>query len=151
MTDKIAISPAKESDMPSIKSLLQELIEVLEDKEGFDIEQSIKSYKTLLNDRDYRILVAKGHNEVLGLVSFTTRKTLLHPAPCSLIEELVVSRSARGKGIGKRLILAAIEKCRELGCCEVEVSTGKTNLSARRFYKSCGFEEDAVLLEKDLE
>jgi RimJ/RimL family protein N-acetyltransferase len=38
----------------------------------------------------------------------------------------------------------------ELGCCEVEVSTEKSNAKARRFYKSCGFAEDAVLMEIDL-
>jgi GNAT superfamily N-acetyltransferase len=124
---------------------------MMEDTEGFDIEQSLKNYRNLLNDAEYYILTAKNKNELLGLVSFTTRKTLLHPAPCGMIDELIVSKHERGKGIGKQLILAAIGKCRQLGCCEVEVSTEKSNSTARRFYRSCGFEEDAVLLERDLE
>ena len=45
---------------------------------------------------------------------------------------------------------ATIERCRELGCCEVEVSTKMTNTAAREFYKRCGFDEDAVLLETQL-
>jgi ribosomal protein S18 acetylase RimI-like enzyme len=48
------------------------------------------------------------------------------------------------------LVLAAIEKCRQLGCCEVEVSTEKTNLKARKFYKRYGFEERGMLFEMDL-
>lgn len=43
--------------------------------------------------------------------------------------------------------MPAIEKCRELDCCEVEVSIEKSNEGARAFYKRCGFQEDAVLLE----
>ena len=75
----------------------------------------------------------------------------MHPLPSGLIDELVVTKESRNSGIGKRLILAAADKRRELGCCEVEVSTEKSNTKARGFYQSCGFDEDAVLLEMDLE
>ncbi len=34
-----------------------------------------------------------------------------------------------------------IEKCRESGCCELEVSTMTRNKKAREFYRKCGFEE----------
>jgi deoxycytidylate deaminase len=40
--------------------------------------------------------------------------------------------------------------CCRLGCVELEVSTEKTNAAARRFYRQCGFDEDAVLLEMAL-
>jgi ribosomal protein S18 acetylase RimI-like enzyme len=103
-----------------------------------------------MQDPDNYMLVAKDNEHILGFVNFTTRKTIMHPGPSGLIDELVVSKSSRGSGIGKRLIAAVIERCRELGCCEVEVSTEKSNARARRFYKSCGFDEDAVLLEIDL-
>jgi GNAT superfamily N-acetyltransferase len=75
----------------------------------------------------------------------------MHPRPSGLIDELIVSGRSQGLGIGKQLILAAITECREIGCCEVEVSTEKSNAKARQFYKACGFKEDAVLLEIDLE
>ena len=75
----------------------------------------------------------------------------MHPGPSGLIDELVVSESSRGRGIGKKLIEAVTEKCRELGCSEVEVSTEQSNTAARQFYKSCGFDGESVLLEMDLE
>jgi GNAT superfamily N-acetyltransferase len=75
----------------------------------------------------------------------------MHPRPSGLIDELVVKETSRGSGIGKQLVQAAISRCRELGCSELEVSTEKSNVKARQFYKTCGFEEDAVLLELDLE
>ncbi|WP_461865111.1 GNAT family N-acetyltransferase [Thermococcus sp.] len=67
------------------------------------------------------------------------------------MDELVVSGEHRGEGIGRKLIEAAVELCRELGCVEVEVSTEIGNLKAREFYRSMGFEETAVLLEMNLE
>jgi GNAT superfamily N-acetyltransferase len=67
-----------------------------------------------------------------------------------MIDELVVTKEYQGKGIGKQLVLATIEKCKQLGCCEVEVSTEKTNVKARKFYRNCGFDKREILFEVDL-
>lgn len=147
MSGYISIKPAKEADLPYIKLLLLELVDAMDNTEGFDIEQAIENCHSLLNDPAYHLLVVKDMDTVMGFVNFTTRKTLLHPGLSGLIDELIVSSVHRGKGIGKKLLLAAIEKCRELGCCEVEVSTEKSNSRAREFYRKNGFKEDAVLLE----
>lgn len=151
MSEDITVTAALENDLPSIKSLLVELMDAVEDTEGFDIEQSINNCEMLIKDPANYILIAKDKDRVFGMVNFTMRRTIMHPLPSGLIDELVVTKDSRGSGIGKRLILAVIEKCRELGCCEVEVSTEKSNTEARAFYKSCGFGEDAVLLEIDTE
>jgi ribosomal protein S18 acetylase RimI-like enzyme len=150
MSNDITINPATEADLPSIKPLLLELMDTMDNTEGFDVEQSFENCGILIKDPAHYMLLAKDKDKVAGLVNFTTRKTIMHPRPSGLVDELIVSRSYRGLGIGKQLILAAIQKCRELECCEIEVSTEKSNTKAREFYQRCGFEEDAVLLEVDL-
>ena len=150
MSNRITISPATEVDLTSIKLLLSELIEAMTDTEGFDIEQAVNNCRDLMKDKCHCLLVARDENVVLGFINFTIRRTIMHPAPSALIDELVVARQSRGTGIGRLLVDKVIEKCKEMGCCELEVSTEKTNRTARRFYKNCGFEEDAVLLEMDL-
>ncbi len=151
MSDKIRIEPAQEADLPSIRSLLVELIDAMADTKGFSIDQSVENCRSLMRDTAQYVFVARQDTIILGLINFSTRKTLMHPAPSALIDELVVSKSSRGTGIGRELIRTAISKCRALGCCEVEVSTEKSNATARRFYRACGFEEDAVLLEYHLD
>ncbi len=151
MIKDITVELATEADLPSIKPLLLELMDVMDNTEGFDVEQSFENCIILIKDPAHHILVAKDKDTVVGFVNFTTRKTIMHPRPSGLIDELIVSRSYRGLGIGKQLILAAIQKCRELDCCEVEISTEKRNSKSREFYQRCGFEEDAVLLEMGLE
>jgi GNAT superfamily N-acetyltransferase len=148
--DDTFIREAKESDLPAIRKLMIELIEAVDDKEGFDIDTVSENCRTLLSDADSYILVAETNVSVIGVINFTVRKTLLHPGLSGLIDELVVTKSYRRKGVGKQLIYAAAEKCKQLGCCELEVSTEFTNTNAREFYKSCGFEEIGVLLEKGL-
>lgn len=151
MSNEIVTRPVTETDLPSIKPLLLELIEAVANTEGFDVEKSIENRRILIKDPAHYMLVGGDKDRILGFVNFTTRRTIMHPHPSGLINELIVTKSGRGLGIGKQLILAAINKCREVGCCEVEISTEKSNIKARRFYKACGFEEDAVLLEIDLE
>jgi ribosomal protein S18 acetylase RimI-like enzyme len=111
----------------------------------------IENCRSLLKGPDNYSLVARCDGETADFINFTTRKTIMHTSSSGLIDELVVSRNRRGQGIGKKLVLAAADKCRELGCSEIEVSTEKSNRNARRFYKNIGFEENAVLLEMGLD
>jgi len=151
MTSSTRIGPAQEADLGSIRNLLVELSEAMTDKEGLDIDLSVENCRALIGDPSQYVLVARKGDDIAGFINFSMRKTVMHPAPSALIDELVVSRSTRGSGIGKELIRAAIDISRQLGCCEVEVSTEKSNTKARRFYRACGFDEDAVLLELNLE
>jgi len=149
MTD-ILIRAAMKSDLQKIEKLMAELIETMEDTEGIDIKLVGQNCRDLLSDANSYFLVAEIEGAVVGFINFTTRNTILHPAPSGLIDELVIAKKYRGKGIGKQLLITAIEKCKQFGCCEVEVSTETENTKAREFYKKCGFEEVGVLFEVDL-
>jgi len=130
MSNEITIQPATETDLPSIKPLLLELRDAMKNTACFDLEKSIENCRSLIKDPAHHMFVARDKDS---------------------IDELIIAQRSRNSGIGKQLILAAINKCREVGCCEVEVSTEKSNIQARQFYKACGFKEDAVLLEIDIE
>jgi len=146
----ILVREATKSDLPAIGKLLQDLTDAMDDTEGNDIRIAIKTCEHLLSDASSHFLVAATEGTAVGFINFTIRQTVLHRSPSALIDELVVAEEYRGKGVGKQLVLAAIEECRQLGCCEVEVSTEKTNLKAREFYKKCGFEERGIFFEADL-
>ncbi|TEU11993.1 MAG: GNAT family N-acetyltransferase [Anaerolineales bacterium] len=45
----------------------------------------------------------------------------------------------------------AIERCRAAGCCEIEVSTERSNETAQKFYRQHGFSHEAVLFELEFE
>ncbi|MEM2897613.1 MAG: GNAT family N-acetyltransferase [Candidatus Bathyarchaeia archaeon] len=146
----VFIRKAGKPDLPAIEKLLMKLIESMDSKKGIDTNAVIENCRNLLSDLNTHILVAEADGTIIGFINFTIRKTLLHSAPSGLIDELVVATDYRGKGVGKKLIHAAIEQCKQLGCCEVEVSTELANANAREFYRSCGFDERGVILEKDL-
>ncbi|GAI22023.1 unnamed protein product, partial [marine sediment metagenome] len=147
---EILIREARESDLLTIGKLTLELIEAMGNTEGIDIKLIAENCRNLLNEVNSHILVAEIEGVVAGFVNFTTRKTILHRGLSGLIDELIIAKSYRGKGIGKQLLSSAIEKSRQLGCCEVEVSTEKTNIKAREFYRQYGFTERGMFFEMDL-
>jgi GNAT superfamily N-acetyltransferase len=146
----VLIRKAKKSDLPAIGKLLAELINAMDDTEGIDIRIATETRRSLLQDAGSHFLVAEIKGRPVGFINFAVRQTILHRSPSALIDELVVAKECRGKDVGRQLVLAAIEKCRQLGCCEVEVSTEKTNVKARKFYRKCGFSERGALFEVDL-
>ena len=150
MTHSINIAPAREEDLPAITELIVELSDQVDGPDATDRQTIEKNVMVLFHDPAAHFLVARNADVVVGFVNFTTRKTIVHSSESGLIDELIVSGEHRGQGIGKRLISAVMDKCRELGCCELEVSTMMSNKKARGFYKKCGFDEEAVLLEMDL-
>jgi len=149
MTD-ILIREARESDLLTIRKLTLELIEAMGNTEGIDIKLIAENCQNLLSEDNSHILVAEIEGVVVGFVNFTTRKTILHRGLSGLIDEIIVAKSYRGKSLGKQLLSSAIEKSRQLGCCEVEVSTEKINIKAREFYRQCGFTERGMFFEIDL-
>jgi ribosomal protein S18 acetylase RimI-like enzyme len=144
------IREAKKSDLPAIKSLTKELIKTIGNHKGIDVRHAFDNCKMLMHDPHSYFFVAEVNKTIVGFINVTVRKTLLHQGLSGLIDELIISEKYRRKGIGKQLIVTTIERCKQLGCCEVEVSTEKTNRKAAEFYRKCGFEEKGFHFEVDL-
>ncbi|MCM2981490.1 N-acetyltransferase [Niallia circulans] len=60
---------------------------------------------------------------------------------------LAVGESYQGIGLGKRLVMHAIEEARKLGYNRIEVGTGNSSISQLALYQKCGFRIDRI--EKD--
>jgi len=147
---KITIRKATNDDLEGIIELLKELLRAMKDTEGLDHQQLAENCQALLADQSHYLLVAEDQGKVVGFINFCIRRTCLHPAPSALIDEMVVSANYRRQGLGEGLLLAAIERCKQLGCYEIEVSTETTNTTARKFYSRLGFEERGVFLERNI-
>ena len=56
------------------------------------------------------------------------------------LEDLFVRDEARGSGLGRALVKAALERARERGCARIHLDTGEANAAALALYRSVGFE-----------
>ena len=148
MLSDITIDDASETDLPFIGVLVLELAESVDVSEGANLEVIQRNFVSLLGKRDSKILVAKLGRKLVGFIHLTIRLTLFHPKFCCLIEELIIAKGHRGQGIGTFLLTETINRCQQLGCCEIEVSTAEKNTKARDFYEHCGFYECGVVFGK---
>jgi ribosomal protein S18 acetylase RimI-like enzyme len=97
------------------------------------------------------IFVAELEGKVVGFVSCFLAKDSLETVQSEvMIEDLVVARTARGKGVGKALTEAVQTYALEHGITRVVVSVLHQNASALEFYKSVGFNLATLTLEHNL-
>jgi GNAT superfamily N-acetyltransferase len=99
----------------------------------------------------YANWVAEDGGRLVGFLSLVLYRTLFHPGGTALINELVVDRGARGKGVGRLLVRRAEEEARRRGMDELEVGTERANTAAQEFYRACGFGEEYILLGREFE
>jgi ribosomal protein S18 acetylase RimI-like enzyme len=146
------IRQATIEDSAVIAQLMTQLMEVsgYQDRQ-VSPEQIEESLRKMANSDAYRVLLAEDEGQVVGLLSLSFRHTLFHSAPTALIDELVVEQGHRRRGVGRQLVAEAIERCRAAGCCEIEVSTERSNEAAQKFYRQHGFSHEAVLFELEFE
>ncbi len=150
MNKAISIVDAVKADLPAIEALLVELVNAMDSAKDFNLEKARKGLCLLLDKPYSHLLVAKLGGATIGFIHFGIRQTAFHPEPAALIDDLVVAKSHRRQGVGRRLMTAAIDRCRQLGCCELEVSTEKDNTEASEFYKRCGLKDIGIIFEMDI-
>jgi len=99
----------------------------------------------LLADPRHHLAVAIDGDVVVGMASGVH---YVHPdkPPQLFINEVGVASSHQGRGIGRRVLDALLERGRELGCTEAWVLTDEDNTIARKLYASGGGTSDAPAL-----
>ena len=95
-----------------------------------------------LADPRHHLAVAIDGDLVVGMASGVH---YIHPdkPPQLFINEVGVASSHQGRGIGRRLLDALLERGRALACNEAWVLTDESNSIARKLYASAGGEIDS--------
>ena len=99
------------------------------------------SARAFLADPRHRLVVAMDKDLVVGFVSAVIYVHPDKPAPELWINEIGVTPTHQGRGIGKALMQAMLAEAKQSGCSEAWVLTDRTNLPAMAMYKSAGGEE----------
>lgn len=91
----------------------------------------------LLSQGDTAVLLTGSGPDGLAVLRF--RHSIWTPGKECYLAELYVMPSKRGCGVGRALMLAAIEHARERGADYMDLNTGEGDLAARSLYESLGF------------
>ncbi len=149
MSDLI-LRNAEERDVSALKSLTLELRRWAEIETPSFQADFQKAFSLCIDDFACHIIVAERGARILGYLTLWLRPCLSHTGFCALIDDRVVAEEARGQGMGRALLEEALKRAQGAGCVEIEASTGFDNEPAQSLYRSQGFEERGLLLERDI-
>jgi ribosomal protein S18 acetylase RimI-like enzyme len=144
----LLIRAYRASDLPELRRITVEsfgsvaLEQMLEHKFGIWNDRDWKARKADHIDDDVAAcaqgcFVAEREGELMGYI--TIRLDRLNSK--GRIPNLAVVEAARGLGLGRRLIMHAIDFMREEGIKIAQIETMASNAIGQHLYPSCGFEE----------
>lgn len=146
----IIIRPYQEKDLPELRRITLEsfgsvaLEQMLEHKFGHWNDRDWKTRKADHIDEDVTqcpegCLVAERNGEILGYITMRIDRVNER----GRIPNMAVVESARGLGLGRRLIDHALDYMRAEGLKLAQIETMASNAIGQHLYPSCGFEEVA--------
>lgn len=127
-------------DLPALQDLYEELVGsrgTLSDME--------RVFEPLNNNEAYYLLGYKLDGVLAGSVMGVICYDLVNACkPFMVVENVIVSSKAQGKGVGKQLMLALEEIANEHNCEYMMLCSSSYRKEAHQFYVSLGYPIDSV-------
>jgi ribosomal protein S18 acetylase RimI-like enzyme len=97
-----------------------------------------QDFEAILMNRNCHFLIAELDNkEIAGILTLVNYN--IPTGTKYWIEDVVVSESHRGKGIGRALMLHAVELAGSLGAKSVDLTSRPFRIAANKLYQELGF------------
>jgi GNAT superfamily N-acetyltransferase len=129
---RLELRSATPRDATAVASLLAEL--------GYPVaEQDIPERLAATVAEGGVVLLAVNDDGVpVGLMCLARHRVLHAVGPVAYITALVVSATARGLGVGRALVAAALDWARTNDCVRLSVTSAEHRADAHAFYPRCG-------------
>jgi GNAT superfamily N-acetyltransferase len=152
----VAIAPAAEADAEAIAAVSNSAAEALTERYGRGHWSGRCTARgVLFGLKSSRGLVARRGGAIVGVLRLTTRKPwaidVAYFSPAARAVYLVgmaVAPEWQGRGIGRRLVAAAIEAARAWPADALRLDAYDSPAGAGPFYAKCGFREVARVVYK---
>ena len=98
-----------------------------------------KHFREILRSERTHFIIAEADNEqIVGILTIATYDI---PSGSKVwIEDVVVDESHRGKGIGKKMTLFAIDFAKSIGAESIDLTSRPSRIAANKLYQELGFE-----------
>lgn len=93
--------------------------------------------------RGIRFSIVEGEQETARAYLYIMHNDL-HQEPFALLEDVYVSESQRGKGLGSKIVTQAIAAARKQGCYKLIATSRKSRPQVHQLYLRLGFEQRGV-------
>ena len=131
----ITTRPARPGDIPGMAELLEDLFSVEKDFTP-DVEKQVHGLSALVADPSGRcfVLIAEHAGVVVGMATVQTLLSTAEGGRVGLVEDVIVHREYRGRGIGTRLLSGITDWSSRSGLKRLQLLADRENLSAIDFY-----------------
>jgi GNAT superfamily N-acetyltransferase len=142
---KKEISIACMNDLPQLIELLNDLF--TQDIEFVpDLDKQKKGLEAIINNPEIgEILVLKGDSKILGMVSLLYSISTALGGKVAILEDMIIHKDYRQKGLGKELLGEAIRFSKERNCLRLTLLTDFNNYSAINLYQQFGFKKSEMI------
>jgi len=140
--NEIIFRQAKRKDLPEIVRMLADdfLGARRERYENSLPESYVKAFEEIEADKNNELIVAEKGGEIVGTLQITfTPSISFQGGKRATVESVRVDEKYRGQGIGKELMLWAIERAKEENCVAIQLTTNAERADTHRFYENLGF------------
>jgi GNAT superfamily N-acetyltransferase len=104
-------------------------------------EKYIKAFQEITASDTNELIVTELDSAIIGTMQLTFIPGISRLGSRRLLIEAVrVDGKLRGQGVGKKMILWAIERAKDAGCGAVQLTSDNARKDAHRFYQDLGFE-----------
>lgn len=133
------LRPASGADAPAVLSLLA--AQLAEHRIAIDGDRLASAIAAVLSDGGLgRLLVAAVEGEIVGVAYVSFTFTLEHGGRVAWLEELYVTPSRRGRGIGRALLGRVLDLARSERCHAVDLEVDEDHQRVAALYERHGFE-----------
>lgn len=151
MKEQIVIRAAAQDDFPA----WQELWDGYNTFYGRVGETALPSQVTATTwarffdaDEPMHALVAERSGRLLGLAHFLFHRSTSALGPTCYLQDLFTVEEARGKGVGRALVMAVYEHAKSAGAARVYWQTHETNIVAMRLYDQIAEKSGFIVYRK---
>lgn len=129
---------AESSDLSDMADLLGELFAIEADFQPDPVRQH-HGLSLLLETPSARVWVAEEEERVVGMITLQILVSTAEGGPVGLIEDVVVTKAWRGRGLGRELLAAAEDWAAENGLKRLQLLADRNNGPALDFYRRRGW------------
>ncbi|MDP3898855.1 MAG: GNAT family N-acetyltransferase [Mesorhizobium sp.] len=105
-----------------------------------DMPAWLRCFEAIAASANDTLYVAELAGEVVGTFQTTLIMSMSSEARPNMVVEAVQTRAdLRGRGIGEAMMRYAIERAREAGARQVQLTSNNARTDAHRFYERLGF------------
>lgn len=149
----IAIRKAAAAEVAAIIAMLaDDALGAQREDASLPLRDSYRSaFAAIDSDPNQLLAVVEHDGEIIGCMQISFVPGLSRMGMWrGQIESVRIASHIRGGGVGRQMIVWAIEQCRERGCGLVQLTTDKSRSDALRFYQSLGFTDSHERLKLSL-